>query len=415
MKAVRHSTMQKAQEFYKNGGIVIALGILPEASERIGRDDKELDAMNQEIFALTSKESANGKESKINKNTIGGLGVVVQKPEQVINLINQSITRDFIPANNNVSVLHRKAGQRDVYMVYGAPKNSECFFETKGKVELWSLWDASTKPVYTVSQADKGTKVRMPLETNEAQVIVFTPGVPEIIVESTNLDEVVSIQKKENQYTLTGFSSSPGNKSAKIQINNKQVSFQEEVTGSTQKLAIDDNWQFELKPTMDNHWGDFSWPPTDTLIGAQARKFRYHEQTTPDETFEKPGFNDSSWSAVTYSYGQQFWKLGPLPVNTDTKSVEKQLAALQQIDPSKPIEINGKAYPWSPYSFSWRWGIEGDPGHQGWHGLKEEVHDEFIGLGKFNPSHKDTAYEKEENGTIYYLWTSVPSIQEKNR
>jgi hypothetical protein len=67
---------------------------------------------------------------------------------------------------------------------------------------------------------------------------------------------------------------------------------------------------------------------------------------------------------------------------------------------------------WQPYAFSWRWGIENDPGHQGWHGLKEEVHDEFIGLGKLRQSGTGTGYEKEEAGSRYYLWTSVPSAGE---
>ena len=40
------------------------------------------------------------------------------------------------------------------------------------------------------------------------------------------------------------------------------------------------------------------------------------------------------------------------------------------------IEANNQ-----PYEFSWRWGIENDPGHQGYHGLKEEVHDEFLAVG----------------------------------
>jgi hypothetical protein len=43
-----------------------------------------------------------------------------------------------------------------------------------------------------------------------------------------------------------------------------------------------------------------------------------------------------------------------------------------------------------PYSFSWRFGIENDPGRQGYHGLKELVSDEFIKVGG-----------------LCYLWTSV--------
>ena len=50
MKAVRHSTLQKALEFHRAGGIVVALGALSEASDRVGRDDPEVAAIVKEIF-----------------------------------------------------------------------------------------------------------------------------------------------------------------------------------------------------------------------------------------------------------------------------------------------------------------------------------------------------------------------------
>jgi hypothetical protein len=62
--------------------------------------------------------------------------------------------------------------------------------------------------------------------------------------------------------------------------------------------------------------------------------------------------------------------------------VEAELAMAEAVDPAVPVEIGGERYTWAPYAFSWRWGVEGDPGHQGWHGLKENVSDDFIRLGK---------------------------------
>ncbi len=79
--------------------------------------------------------------------------------------------------------------------------------------------------------------------------------------------------------------------------------------------------------------------------------------------------------------------------------------------------LNGKSYAWQPYSFSWRWGVEGDPGHQGYHGLKEEVHPEFIRLGKsFQPWPGAPNVERlpEEGGSFYCLFTSVISPAEGN-
>ena len=50
MRAVRFSTIQKAARVQPRGGLVIALGALPEASDRVGPDDPELDALVEETF-----------------------------------------------------------------------------------------------------------------------------------------------------------------------------------------------------------------------------------------------------------------------------------------------------------------------------------------------------------------------------
>jgi hypothetical protein len=96
-----------------------------------------------------------------------------------------------------------------------------------------------------------------------------------------------------------------------------------------------------------------------------------------------------------------------LPDKADTEALETRLATLTQVDPSTPIEIEGKQYRWQPYQFSMRYGVEGDPGHEGYHGLKELVTDDFIALGKRNFSGTSSSYSKEDAGSRYYLWSSI--------
>ncbi len=50
MKAVKYSNVQKALEFYRKGGTVIAFKCTLEASDRVGRNDQELDIIVKEIF-----------------------------------------------------------------------------------------------------------------------------------------------------------------------------------------------------------------------------------------------------------------------------------------------------------------------------------------------------------------------------
>ncbi|MCX6344670.1 MAG: glycosyl hydrolase [Armatimonadetes bacterium] len=212
MKAVRDSTIKKALEFKRAGGIVIALGALPEASDRAGRDDPELNAIVKETF---------GESASIF--------------DDLIKTIQTSIKRDFI-STEPCYVNHRKIGKRDVYMVVGANKGSEYFFNAKGKVELWDPWTGNTTPIYQAKAIEHGTKIAMPLGPNEAQLIVFTPGEMLPDVSETNIDEV---------------------------------------GGASETIALDGLWEFELKPTLDNRFGDFRLPITDQMIGAEARRFSY--------------------------------------------------------------------------------------------------------------------------------------------
>lgn len=329
MKAIRHSTLQKAVEFKRAGGLVLAVGALPEASDRIGRDDPEVMAMVKELFPSGS----------------------------VTDVAAAIPFRDY---KGPGYIQHRKIGPRDVYAIYNAPKDSECFFRAKGRVELWDPWNGTTQPLDVVSQSDEGTTLRLPLTETEMQLIVFSPG----------------------SATLA---STPPQKSPST-------------------ISLDGTWQFKLQPTLDNRFGDFHWPPTKMMIGAEARRLRYADETAANPGWQDPRFDDHAWRNVTCGFGPRFWALGPLPNSADADAA---LSSITQVDPAKPVQIGGVEYPWKPYEFSWRYGIEGDCGPQGYHGLKEQVSDAFIGLGGIEHGHPECKRVPEDGGSRYYLWTSV--------
>ncbi|MCB1131232.1 MAG: hypothetical protein KDN05_08890, partial [Verrucomicrobiae bacterium] len=208
MSAIRHSNLQKALEFKRAGGVVLAVGELPQASDRIGRDDPELAAMVAELF-----------------------------PQGAVQDLAAAIPfRDY---RGPGWVLHRKVGPRDVYALYAARRGSEAFFRATGKVELWDHWTGKTKPLPVISQDDSGTKLRLPLTERELQLIVFSPGQAELASTST-------------------------------------------IDNPPSTIPLDGEWEFELSPTLDNRFGDFHWPPTKAFIGAEARRMKYADETTPN-------------------------------------------------------------------------------------------------------------------------------------
>ncbi len=143
----------------------------------------------------------------------------------------------FVPdtrADKPVRSLHRKVGPRDVYLVMDAPKHSTVEFRAKGRVELWDPWTGATQPLRVLGETATGTKVEMPLEDYEAQVVVFTPG-----------------------RAARQSAAAPG------------------AQPCSRRIALGGDWEFELQPTMDNRYGDFRLPATDKIIGPEARIFRH--------------------------------------------------------------------------------------------------------------------------------------------
>jgi len=380
LSAVRFETVAKALDFYRAGGIVIAVGALPEASDRIGGNDSNLQAMVREMFGTTYSDSHDSLKVYSQKSSNGGTGIFIQRSAEVKNLIAGMIQPDFkvLSGETVPGLMHRKIGNRDLYFVYGLPKNTDCFFRVTGKAELWNPWNGSIRPLAVAAVSEAGTTLKLPLEKTEPQLIVFTPGKADVV--------------------------QPAAASANPEI-----------------LVIDKEWDFELKPTLDNHFGDYRLPAFNGKVGVEVWQMKFAEETASANNWQDPGMDDSQWATATVSYGPQFLKLGPLPAGPYFESLEAKLAALASLDVSQPVEINGRKYSWSPYEFSWRWGLKEDAGHQGYHGLKGAVNNELISFGNIDRSLKhmpDYPLKAETEGSVNYLWGNVLSpgeIQAKLR
>ena len=328
MKAMRWSTLQKAVEFQKAGGLVILVGDLPVSTDRAGSNDPEVDTC---VKQLTTR---------------------VGKTDEVITTIEKTFPRDY---SGEGIINHRRIGLRDVYMIYNASQNSMATFRATGSVDLWNPWDGTTRPLEVIRQTETETTLPLPLDKKDVQLIVFSPG-------------KAILQKTTHTQSET-----------------------------MKTLAIESkDWGFEIKPALDNRFGDFHWPATAAFIGAEARIYQY-QQTGAKGAEAQPVKTEAG-------FGPKMWVLGPLPKEFKNDDLLK----LTAIQPKSIMSFNNKNYTWKPYEFSWRWGKQGDPGHQGYHGLKGVVTDEFLCLGKPSGGKNETVYQAEDAGPIYYVWTSIP-------
>ncbi len=261
MKAIHFASLQKIVDFYRSGGIVLATGELPRASDRQGENDPEVDRLVKELFGITAKERDEGKNVGKQTNQAGGVGWYIA--ESLEKQIPGLITPDFLPENGTGKVLHRRIGQRDVYMVTDVEKDTDCFFRAKGKVELWDAHAGTTEPYPVQRVTNEGTWLRLQKETGNSYLIVFSPGEPEIAKEVT-----------AEAYPTT-------------------------------RVSLDGEWEVELVPTLNNKWGDYRFPAFDGMIRAEARSFKYMPASLSDLDWTKPEFDDNGWKGEIYGYGPQ--------------------------------------------------------------------------------------------------------------
>ncbi len=346
MQAVRWESIEKAAAFAKAGGKVVVVGALPSVSDRAGRNDSQLVALNEQAFPPAR--------------------CLAQTP-QAVELIRNAFVQDVRGVGRSVRALHRKVGPRDVYLVMDAEPGTVVEFRARGAAELWDPWTGDVRPLRVVERTKTGVRLELPLDSYEAQVVVFTPG------------------KKHE---------------APPQPDQRPM----------RQEVLSNEWSVSFVPTMDNSYGDFRMPvtPANTRIGVEARRFAWARETTGlAKTAMLPETDDRGWERKLHGYGPRFYVLGPVAGDVDVKRLDSEFARLERVDPGVPVKVGGKSLSWEVYDFSWRYGREGDLGHQGYHGLKRTVTDDFICLGKRTRVLNETRYTDLEGGGRYYLWTSA--------
>ncbi|MDE6786041.1 MAG: hypothetical protein K2J46_03255, partial [Muribaculaceae bacterium] len=213
VKAMHQSTLDKILEFSREGGIVLSTDDSLRATTARGENDPATMNMWNDIFA------APGGKSRI--------VAAAMIPEVIWSLV----TTDFSTSTRKGTVLHRRIGDRDVYMVMNVNKGEELFFRSKGLAERWNAKDGSVTPQPILRQDGEGTYVRFEGEPGTSCLYVFSPGNPVYTTDTGN----------ESRLSAS--------------------------------VPIEGEWDIEIIPTMDNKWGDFRLPASDGLIGPEAREF----------------------------------------------------------------------------------------------------------------------------------------------
>ncbi|MCX6926054.1 MAG: glycosyl hydrolase, partial [Verrucomicrobia bacterium] len=262
MAAVRLSTLEAARDYVRVGGLVIACGCLPTASERTGAGDPQIETLLAEIFSSEPQLS-------------GGRGFFVpQAYGEVLRLINEFIPRDAATSTGPLQVLHRHLETQEVFYVFNparSPLAAEVRFRATGAVEQWDAWTAAVTPLPVAAVSDGVSILRLTLAAHEAKLVIFQRQAP------------------------------------------PHIAVSHPASAAVQLVRFDGPWNFTVQPTLDNRFGDFRLPAAPEFLGPEARRFKWAEETTPGVRWYEAAFDDSLWPETTFSFGPRFEVHGPLP------------------------------------------------------------------------------------------------------
>ncbi|MBQ9801034.1 MAG: hypothetical protein IJO40_14015 [Thermoguttaceae bacterium] len=328
----------------------------------------------------------------------------------------------------------RTSDDAELFFVMRGEKGAWLTFPAQGRAEFWNAWDGSRREIVEAFETNDGlsagtTTLRWPFEKTEAGIVVFWKNekpTRRLTALETDVAEIaeLSVDAKNGAWTARAFAANgaqkPQNRQKTIRLTTADGSERTLVGTAPETVAplkLDGEWSFELLPTLNNRFGDFRLPISEETLGAEARRFdcvAAFDETAKDGGNKKngqvgqdaaPSFDGAK--SVLCDFGQKFWRLGPFPADVDVAALDAKLATLRTVDPSVPVVVDGREFRWAPLGFSWRWGIEGNPGRQGYHGLKERIDSRFIGLGKNAGALNETVFAPEDAGSIYYLWSTA--------
>jgi alpha-L-rhamnosidase/Glycosyl hydrolases family 2, sugar binding domain len=354
------AVMELAKRFYDAGGTVGAFGRIPAASVENGRGDPKLRALTDAVFGVGAEGNPSGAVTR--RNGCGGSAFFVPgDAAEVPWTISEEIVCDVVASEKGIFHTHRQVDGVDVYFLFNTEERSRDLkirLRVDAEIEIWDPFTGRTRPVYRVSRDGATTEVALPMAIHEAVVLVCSPGNSRPVVTDDDLIEVLDVQVADvGTVRLEGLADGGGPKRARIECGGREFTGHAQADPVPAPLSIEGPLSFRLEPTMDNRWGDFRHPPSDRRIGAEARRFRYHDEQEGAGTalgWHTAEFDDSGWTEVTYSYGPYWWHLGPVTPGAEPEGLLER------------ARLGDDRLGWRPYIFSKRFGSQreavGGPG-----------------------------------------------------
>jgi len=346
ISTLSRTSLEKIAEFYKAGGEVFGIRMLPTSSPEAGDHDPEVKAGIDGLFGAGASETPLAFTEQ--HSAAGGLASFVgQDVETLIDLLDASVPKDVRAvsgSSDNLYFEHREKLGKNYYWVVNdsdRPRTNQILLAVPGVPEKWDALSGKRSPLFYVNRAD-GTEVRLDFAPWDAYYVVFNPlegQAQKAELVSTNAEslEVVSRQPGAIQVRL----SAPATRD--------EIEVTMRADGQTYRARSPIP---RLNPISLS--GDWEFRPEPERVGVPYVKVNDDPEGAGEKLgWANPQFDDAAWPSLWLSEAENTvrnWNvIGPFP-NADDAGFDTVYPPETEFKPEKAYAgLDGEVVGWKRY------------------------------------------------------------------
>ncbi|MCU4975482.1 hypothetical protein OB955_22595 [Halobacteria archaeon AArc-m2/3/4] len=387
--AIAADTLRTAVNLFESGGVVVASGRLPTTVVDDGTGGADLDDALETLFgdAVSAARSGEISDRTVTEHPSGGATILAPSGADVADEIRSHVETSVRVDAPDVYHTHRTVagGEGEAYLLFNArDEEREIGVELRGdgRPERWDPLTGETTPIREYDRVDDYLRFEFDVGPHDFRVVVVdeTASADRPHVRESELDVV-----KVDADAVRGYATAGGTVTVEATDGERTYRGRTEST-APDAVTLTDDWEFELVPTLDNHWGDFRYPASDDVIGPEVKALSYRRERPNEDGIERgwhrPTARISRWEEVRPTYGPYFYRMqGTTDEGPETMPDD--------------LEFDAGASKWEPYEFSQTTGKPGiNPYLMGYMGA---ISDYFLVSPPANEDDLDATY----------FWTTV--------
>jgi hypothetical protein len=346
LTTLRRSTLKKLLDFYRAGGTILAIRLLPDASPEAGGNDAEIKEGIVKLFGADAGRTVQAYVEQ--KNAAGGSAYFISSEiNTLIDLLDAHLPKDVRVTQGPDSSLfyqHReKSGQHYYWLVNDSdrPRVNHVLFSQAGIPEKWDALTGALSPLFHVNRTD-GTEVRLAFGPWDAYYVVFQPlgtARQEAELVSTNA-ESLQVISRDPQAIRVRLSAPATLDKVQVALRAAGQTYQAQtLTGALKPISLGGDWSFRPQPEK------ISVPYARVMDSAKDRG--------AELGWNRADFDDTEWPSLWLSEAQNTvrnWNvIGPFP-NEDDAGFTQPFPPEKSFEPDQEYPgLNGEPVGWKPY------------------------------------------------------------------